>query len=39
VQRFTGHDGWVLCTAFLPGDRLALTAAHDKTLRVWKLLR
>jgi len=33
--KFTGHTGGIQRTMFLPGDKKVLSAATDKTIRVW----
>jgi hypothetical protein len=37
LKVFGGHRHAVFQSAFLPGDRLAVSGSYDKTLRVWDL--
>ncbi len=35
LQPFAGHTGYVLCLAFAPDGRRALSGSDDKTVRLW----
>jgi hypothetical protein len=35
VQRFSGHSNWVMCVAFSPNRRHAVSSSLDNTVRVW----
>mmetsp|Transcript_19868 Transcript_19868/g.24251 ORF Transcript_19868/g.24251 Transcript_19868/m.24251 type:complete len:81 (-) Transcript_19868:754-996(-) len=35
----SGHDNWVRGVAFQPNGKYILTAAEDKTIRIWDLTK
>jgi WD40 repeat protein len=37
VQRFEGHDGWVLTAVFTPDGRFVVSGGADGALRVWPI--
>jgi mono/diheme cytochrome c family protein len=37
LRPFAGHTGAILCVAFVPDGRLALTGSADRTLRLWDI--